>query len=200
MDAIINFGPIHLSIVSILLIIIPPVSIVIIDFLTNGGVKRFIWNFFNTPYKKIEVIHDGIVRDIFYVLNDEIKDGVYTTKSGKKYPLKDIFNPIHERSNCIRYTFKNDNVLPYLTITDDVSTIKGINNYEIITKTKDKKVFIISNFWLKNLLEEHFVEKIKKEAKTGWEAILEWLKTPSGGLAILGLFILIGIALFVNRH
>ena len=78
-------------------------------------------------------------------------------------------------------------------------TIKAVNRYEIMTKTKDGKQFIITNLFIKNLLDEHFVEKIKKEAKTGWEAILEFLKTPSGAIICIALIGLIAFALMMNR-
>jgi hypothetical protein len=122
----------------------------------------------------------------------------YTDKNGNRYILDERFKPVHVAYNNVRYTFKNDNIFP--EVNDDGMYIKltGIRSKEVLTKDKHGDYFIISNTWMKKVLDTHFVEKIKKEKEDAITALLKFLGTPTGIVIVIGVLIIVGGMMFLS--
>lgn len=191
------------------------------------GLKRLYYDINGINYKMIEIIHNNrIKRNIVFTEQDRKYDRneqEYKLKDGILI-LRDFVNPLRVGAfgTGLRYSFKNDNVLPNINIDgnpkndvvktkikneDNEEEIKKdeflanytpMNSFEILTYDAKNKLIRITNQFYKHQLEEKFVEKIKKEATHGWEAFLEFLKTPSGAMLILGITALGIFALYTN--
>jgi len=182
-DVVINY-----LVIGIFLII--PVGIVIGIAISGYNLKRWIYDFLHIDYKIIEKHHDGKLQKTFIVPDKEIKDNVWTDKDGKIYYLTPIASPHRINSYGIRYVFYNDNIFPVVNerINTGENSLVSNKSYEVLSKTKDGKYFIISNLWIKSMLNTHFVEKIKAEATNNWEKIFDFLKSPSGfALIVMGI-------------
>ncbi len=165
----------------------------ILGVLFSGDLKRKWYNFNRTRYVEIEIMHDGIVRDVLLFAANSIKNNEFLYK-GVMRKLIEVSNPINTSAYSKRYTFNNDNIFPNVNIVGDApATLTGINSFEILNKRtvksktgEEKDIFYVmtGEFW-KNLLDTHFVSKIKAEKKNQMEAILEFLQSPSGLILML---------------
>jgi hypothetical protein len=181
-----------------------PICILIGIFVSGYGIRKFLWDFFKTQYITIEKIHNGIVEEVFDIPLKDLKydpnteSRSYTDKMGNKYVLDEVFSPVHIKYNQVRYTFKNDNIFPEINEDGIYTKITGVRPKEVLSKDKSGEYFIISNTWIKKMLDTHFVEKIKKEKESGLEAILNFLKSPTGLIIVIAVLFIFGMMMYFS--
>jgi hypothetical protein len=180
------------------IIALVPICIIIGIGMSGYGIKRWMYDFLKVDYKILERKHEGKIVETLIVKTKNIKNNTYIDKNKNIYKLGEIFKPTSLSHYATRYTFNNDNIFPEINADGMTVTLTGINPKEVLTKTKDNLYFMISNHWIKNMLEVFFVDKIKKEKQTGLEAILDFLKSPAGVLLILGCIIIFGGMMYGN--